>query len=242
MITIRLKHENNTISVKRVTRNVTLNRVGRRGPPGEKGDPGDPADTLVSSVNGQQGAVVLNTSDVSESGNLYYTEGRVSANTNVAANTAARHTHANKTILDNTTASFTSADQTKLDGIDSGATANSTDAQLRDRATHTGVQAISTVTDLQTTLDSKTTTSYVDDAIDNIDFPVDSVNGETGVVILDKTDLGLSNVDNTSDVNKPVSTAQQTQLDGKVNGTTTLTVGTTEPLSPSVGDLWVDTN
>jgi hypothetical protein len=45
----------------------------------------------VSSVNGYTGAVSLVTSDVAESGSLYYTEGRVSANTDVAANTAARH-------------------------------------------------------------------------------------------------------------------------------------------------------
>lgn len=32
-----------------------------------------------------------------------------------------------------------------------------------------------------------------------------------------KADVGLSNVDNTSDANKPVSTAQQTALDGKAN-------------------------
>ena len=72
---------------------------------------------------------------------------------------------------------------------------------------------------------------------------VDSVNGQTGVVVLDagdvgadpagtaaglvddlsgvtnaataRTNLGLGNVDNTSDANKPVSTAQQTALDGK---------------------------
>lgn len=50
---------------------------------------------------------------------------------------------------------FTGADKTKLNGIASGATANATDAQLRDRTTHTGTQAISTVTGLQTALDSK---------------------------------------------------------------------------------------
>lgn len=44
---------------------------------------------------------------------------------------------------------------------------------------------------------------------------VSSVNGQTGVVVLAKGDVGLGNVDNTSDVNKPVSTAQQTALDGK---------------------------
>jgi hypothetical protein len=44
---------------------------------------------------------------------------------------------------------------------------------------------------------------------------VDSVNGETGVVVLDKTDVGLGNVDNTSDAGKPVSTATATALAGK---------------------------
>jgi hypothetical protein len=53
----------------------------------------------VSSVNGAQGAVVLNSGDISESGNLYYTEGRVSANSDVAANTAARHTQGTDTTL-----------------------------------------------------------------------------------------------------------------------------------------------
>lgn len=37
---------------------------------------------------------------------------------------------------------------------------------------------------------------------------VSSVNGQTGVVVLGKGDVGLGNVDNTSDANKPVSTAQ----------------------------------
>lgn len=36
----------------------------------------------------------------------------------------------------------------KLDGIASGATANATDAQLRDRSTHTGTQHVSTITGL----------------------------------------------------------------------------------------------
>lgn len=48
-----------------------------------------------------------------------------------------------------------SSDKNKLDGIATGATANATDAQLRDRSTHTGAQAISTVTGLQTALDAK---------------------------------------------------------------------------------------
>lgn len=42
--------------------------------------------------------------------------------------------------------------------------------------------------------------------------PVTSVAGRTGDVTLTKSDVGLSNVDNTSDVNKPVSTAQSAAI------------------------------
>ena len=47
--------------------------------------------------------------------------------------------------------------------------------------------------------------------------PVTSVASKTGAVTLTQSDVGLANVNNTSDANKPVSTAQQTALDGKVN-------------------------
>jgi hypothetical protein len=50
----------------------------------------DNTDSVVS-VNGLTGAVSLTTSNITEGTNLYYTEARVDANSNVAANTAARH-------------------------------------------------------------------------------------------------------------------------------------------------------
>lgn len=49
---------------------------------------------------------------------------------------------------------------------------------------------------------------------------VDSVNGKVGIVVLSKADVGLSQVDNTSDESKPVSTEQQTALDTKVDKVT----------------------
>jgi hypothetical protein len=54
----------------------------------------------------------------------------------------------------------------------------------------------------------------------DISSGVISVNGKVGVVIINKTDVGLGNVDNTSDANKPVSTATQTALDLKVDKVT----------------------
>lgn len=46
---------------------------------------------------------------------------------------------------------------------------------------------------------------------------VDSINGRTGIVILAASDVGLGNVNNTSDANKPVSMAQQAALDLKLD-------------------------
>ena len=82
----------------------------------------------VTSVNGKTGAAILATSDISESGNLYFTNTR-------AANAA----------------------------------------------------------------------------------PVQSVAGKSGSVSLTKSDVGLASVDNTSDANKPLSTATQNALNAKVN-------------------------
>lgn len=55
---------------------------------------------------------------------------------------------------------------------------------------------------------------------------VTTVAGRTGDIVLSKTDVGLANVDNTSDVNKPVSTAQQTALNAKSDKTITVSAGT----------------
>jgi hypothetical protein len=67
---------------------------------------------------------------------------------------------------------------------------------------------LSTQTDLQSALDAKeptisagTTGQYY--------------RGDKSFQTLDKTAVGLGNVDNTSDANKPISTATQTALDGK---------------------------
>jgi hypothetical protein len=86
---------------------------------------------------------------------------------------------------------------------------------------------------------------------------VTSVNGQTGVVTglaeqsdldshtsnienphqVTKTQVGLSNVDNTSDANKPISTATQTGLNAKVDAVvagTNITVDNTNPVNPIV--------
>ena len=54
------------------------------------------------------------------------------------------------------------------------------------------------------------------DKIDNSEA-VTSVAGKSGAVTLAKGDVGLGNVDNTSDANKPVSGPQQTALNAKID-------------------------
>ena len=60
------------------------------------------------------------------------------------------------TIPDGSTrVTMTAAERGKLSGVATGATANQTDAYLRDRANHTGTQTISTVAGLQAALDAR---------------------------------------------------------------------------------------
>ncbi|PPH13309.1 hypothetical protein C5C71_01810 [Rathayibacter sp. AY1C1] len=119
---------------------------------------------------------------------------------------------------------YTGAEKTKLAGIAAGATVNAADASLRDRTTHTGTQAVSTVVGLQAALDAKA--------------PLASpafTGTPTGIT---KAHVGLGSVDNTSDASKPISTATQTLLDAKVPlaGAATIT-GTktfsTKPIFPA---------
>lgn len=72
---------------------------------------------------------------------------------------------------------------------------------------------------------------------------VTSVAGKTGAVTLAKADVGLGNVDNTSDVNKPLSTAQKTYVDDrgpKMLSGTGSPVGVVTPTSS--GMYYIDSN
>jgi hypothetical protein len=63
-----------------------------------------------------------------------------------------------------------------------------------------------------------------------------SVAGQTGVVSLAKSDVDLGNVDNTSDANKPVSTAAQTALNLKADATALATETSTRAAADTALD------
>jgi hypothetical protein len=65
---------------------------------------------------------------------------------------------------------------------------------------------------------------------------IDATDYNTDWSTIDKTFVGLGNVDNTSDVNKPVSTSQQTAIDAKVANTITNGVTTVAPAQDAVFD------
>ncbi len=70
---------------------------------------------------------------------------------------------------------------------------------------------------------------------------ISSINGKTGIVVLDKSDIGLGNVDNTSDISKPISTLQQLALNTKINISDTVdnltSTETNKPLSANQGNV-----
>ena len=102
---------------------------------------------------------------------------------------------------------YSTAEKTKLAGITGTNTGDETSSTIKSKlgAASTTADGYLTSTDWNT-FNNKPNSSAVA-----------SVAGKTGVVTLVKADVGLNNVDNTSDAAKPVSTATQTALDAKLS-------------------------
>lgn len=81
------------------------------------------------------------------------------------------------------------------------------------------------LSDSITALDNKydTITDALDDKIDSVEGALNThISNKLNPHEVTKTQIGLGNVDNTSDLNKPISTATQNALDGKVPNTRTV--------------------
>lgn len=113
---------------------------------------------------------------------------------------------------------MSNTDKTKLDGVATGATANSTDAVLKDRANHTGSQAISTITALQAALDSKAGTAVATTSTPGLQSAADKLklDGIATSATANSTDAVLLNRANHTG-SQAISTVTNLQatLDGK---------------------------
>lgn len=135
----------------------------------------------------------------------------------------AAHTNATQT-----EAGFMSAsDKTKLNGVAAGAQANVATNLAQGTRTTTTVPVTSSTGTSATLTAATTSLAGVMSSADKTKLDgiatgaqvntVTSVASKTGAVTLVKGDVGLGNVDNTTDTAKPVSTAQQTALNLKAN-------------------------
>ncbi len=156
----------------------------------------------------------FDTDNITEgSSNLYYTDARVSANTDVAANTAK--------------ISFDSASSTKLTGIEAGAEVNTVDSV--NGATGAVSLDTSDLTDVAATaptngqvLQYNSTSSNYEPVTLSSTAPVDSVNSQTGTVVLDADDIS-----DAATTNKFTTAANLTKL-GNISVTQAVDLDTME--------------
>lgn len=111
--------------------------------------------------------------------------------------------------------SASNVNDTVFPGVQGGINKKFASSILLNRTNHTGEQAISTITDLQSTIDD--INADIADGVVDANTKLVKTNNLSDLTDVSAalTNLGLENVDNTADTDKPVSTATQTALDGK---------------------------
>ena len=129
------------------------------------------------------------------------------------------------------TNAFTDAEKSKLTGIASGAEVNPTASAIK--TSYESNANTNAFTDAEQTKLSGITAGAEVNAVDSVFGRTGSVTAQSGDYT--KSDVGLANVDNTTDLNKPISTATQTALDAK-QGDITLTTTGSSGAATLVGD------
>lgn len=188
----------------------------------------------VDSVNAQIGVVVLDADDISDTTttNKFTTQVEIDKLSGIEAGATADQTGAEiKAAYEGelNTNAFTDAEQTKLAGVESNANNYSLPVA--------GVSLGGVLSGTDISIDASGNVSIVDDSHNHIINNVDGLQtaldakeptiavgttaqyyrGDKTFQTLDKSAVGLGNVDNTSDLNKPISTATQAALDIKAD-------------------------
>lgn len=276
---IKVNVTTQNVVVRRQYSNVQVNQVGRRG---VKGDAGESATVEVGTVTtGAPGTPVIVTNSGTDNDailNFTIPEGEKGDGSTPEwggiTGSLTDQTDLQDALDDKvdkvsgkglSTEDYTTAEKTKLTGIATSATKNATDADLRDRTTHTGSQPISSVTGLQTALNGKAASSHTHVQSDITDLTgdlaakledidglieagtnvtitgsgtssdpyeisasggsgggaVDSVNGQTGTVVLDADDI-----DDSSTTQKFATATQLSNADNAVQPGDLATVAT----------------
>lgn len=105
---------------------------------------------------------------------------------------------------------YSATDKTKLAGIATAATANSSDTTLLARANHTGTQTASTISDFSSAADARVAAATATGTGSLVRANSPALVTPTGIV---KGDVGLGNVDNTSDATRYSAVAALTNKD-----------------------------
>jgi hypothetical protein len=117
---------------------------------------------------------------------------------------------------------LTADERTKLSGIATGATANETDANLKDRANHTGTQTASTISDFDTAVDARIDTSEgVGHGTGSVTLHNDVSDAGSGSIITSNERTKLSNIATGATAN-----ASDANLKDRANHTGTQTLST----------------
>lgn len=188
----------------------------------------------VNSVAGKTGSVILVKGDVGL-GNVDNTSD-LSKPISTATQTALDGKQPLSTILTNTTASFTTLQETKLAGIEAGAdVTDATNVNAAGAVMESDYSPSHSILVQQSGTGSPTALQ-----VGNNTLIGRMSGGGSQIDDLSPTDvrtlLSISNVDNTSDLNKPISTATQTALDGKANTSHTHTASQVTDFSEAVDD------
>ena len=258
MYVIKAKHNTNSITVRKLERVTQVVRVGKQGlqgetgPQGPKGDQGDPATNLVQSVNGQQGVVVLDASDVGAdtagsavqalSDAKAYTDGEVSSLDAELATVAK-------------TGSYNDlSDKPTIPSIAGLATETYVDNAVAPKANTSdlGTSAFEDVDDLPV---STATQSALDGKVDKVTtantlYGVNGSGNQASYVISqgsDTSSIAQRSSGGTLSVGTPTASSHATTkayVDAadalKVNGVGTIFFSATAPTAPAEGNLWVD--
>lgn len=239
---IRLNAKENKMTLRKVDNTFNLQAVGRRGIQGPKGDPGDVVNAPVQSVNGKQGNVVLNSSDVgadslgSASAALIeaktYTDSEIDDLSNVAQsgdyndllNKPNLSLKADKSYVD-------SQDDLKVDKV-AGKELSSNDYTNAEKTKLSGIQAgaeVNVNADWNATAGDAQILNKP--TIPTVNYPVTSVNGRTGDVtgLAEKIELDMAENELFQDIQDGLITKQDILISGSniktVNGNSVLGSG-----------------